>query len=101
MWDCKTSKMSQSPRAALNAFGLFAAGLSKSRATHLPRVAAANISAPFATSLQRDLRNLFTAFEAQKVAFGLVIATIIFFAAFKVIATLIMIATGSGVRHSG
>jgi hypothetical protein len=25
MWDCKTSKMSQSPRAALNAFGLFAA----------------------------------------------------------------------------
>ena len=23
MWDCKTSKMSQSPRAALNAFGLF------------------------------------------------------------------------------
>jgi hypothetical protein len=26
MWDCKTSKMSQSPRAALNAFGLFAAG---------------------------------------------------------------------------
>ena len=24
MWDCKTSKMSQSPRAALNAFGLFA-----------------------------------------------------------------------------
>ena len=27
MWDCKTSKMSQSPRAALNAFGLFASGL--------------------------------------------------------------------------
>jgi len=26
MWDCKTSKMSQSPLAALNAFGLFAAG---------------------------------------------------------------------------
>ena len=26
MWDCKTSKMSQSPHAALNAFGLFAAG---------------------------------------------------------------------------
>ena len=26
MWDCKTSKTSQSPRAALNAFGLFAAG---------------------------------------------------------------------------
>jgi len=25
MWDCKTSKMSQSPLAALNAFGLFAA----------------------------------------------------------------------------
>ena len=25
MWDCKTSKMSQSPHAALNAFGLFAA----------------------------------------------------------------------------
>jgi len=25
MWDCKTSKMSQSPPAALNAFGLFAA----------------------------------------------------------------------------
>ncbi len=24
MWDCKTSKMSQSPRAVLNAFGLFA-----------------------------------------------------------------------------
>ena len=35
------------------------------------------------------------------IPFGLVIATIIFFAAFKVIATLIMIATGSGVRHSG
>jgi hypothetical protein len=27
MWDCKTSKMSQSPHAALNAFGLFAVGL--------------------------------------------------------------------------
>jgi len=27
MWDCKTSKMSQSPHAALNAFGLFATGL--------------------------------------------------------------------------
>ena len=26
MWDCKTSKVSQSPRAALNTFGLFAAG---------------------------------------------------------------------------
>ena len=26
MWDCKTSKMPQSPHAALNAFGLFAAG---------------------------------------------------------------------------
>lgn len=26
MWDCKTSKMSQSPLAALNAFGLFARG---------------------------------------------------------------------------
>jgi len=26
MWDCKTSKMSQSPHAALNAFGLFAGG---------------------------------------------------------------------------
>jgi len=26
MWDCKTSKMPQSPYAALNAFGLFAAG---------------------------------------------------------------------------
>jgi len=25
MWDCKTSKMSQSPLAALNAVGLFAA----------------------------------------------------------------------------
>jgi hypothetical protein len=25
MWDCKTSKMSQSPHAALNASGLFAA----------------------------------------------------------------------------
>jgi len=25
MWDCKTSKMSQSPSAALNASGLFAA----------------------------------------------------------------------------
>ena len=28
MWDCKTSKMTQSPLAALNAFGLFAAGAS-------------------------------------------------------------------------
>ncbi len=31
-------------------------GLSESKATHLPRVAAASISASFATSLQRDLR---------------------------------------------
>ena len=31
MWDCKTSKMSQSPLAALNAFGLFAAGYGTGR----------------------------------------------------------------------
>jgi hypothetical protein len=37
MWDCKTSKMSQSPLAALNAFGLFAAvtvAAGESFATH-------------------------------------------------------------------
>jgi hypothetical protein len=32
MWDCKTSKMSQSPHAALNAFGLFAQGLGRHHA---------------------------------------------------------------------
>jgi hypothetical protein len=32
MWDCKTSQMSQSPRAALNAFGLFAAVPAQMRA---------------------------------------------------------------------
>jgi hypothetical protein len=51
-----TSKMSQSPLAALNAFGLFAAaGLRESKATHVPRVAAASIPTPFATSPEGDL----------------------------------------------
>jgi hypothetical protein len=46
----------QSPLAVLNAFGLFAAaGLRESKATHVPRVAAASIPTPFATSLQSDL----------------------------------------------
>jgi hypothetical protein len=41
---------------ALNAFGLFAAaGLRESKATHVPRVAAASVPTPFATSLQGDL----------------------------------------------
>jgi hypothetical protein len=44
--------MSQSPHAALNAFGLFAAeGLLESKATQAPWVASANILTPFATSL--------------------------------------------------
>ena len=56
MWDCKTSKMSQSPLAAFNAFGLFAAGaLWESKVTRVPRVAAASIPTPFATSLEGDL----------------------------------------------
>ena len=50
------------------------------------------LGGPFHTLDWAELnRNLFTALEIQKVTLGLVIATIIFVAAFNVIATLIMI----------
>jgi hypothetical protein len=50
-----TSKMSQSPLAALNAFDLFAAGgLRRSKATHVPRVAAVTAPPPFAATVCRE-----------------------------------------------
>ena len=54
MWDCKTSQMSQSPLAALNASGLFATeDFRESKATHV-QGAPASVPTSFATSLQGD-----------------------------------------------
>ena len=56
MWDCKTSKMSSIPACRAQRLRLIrVGGLTESKATHVPRVAAASIPTPFATSLQGDL----------------------------------------------
>ena len=62
------------------------------RSAEIARRLERELGGPFHTLDWAELnRNLFTALEIQKVTLGLVIATIIFVAAFNVIATLIMI----------
>ncbi|MAQ13959.1 MAG: ABC transporter permease [Sandaracinus sp.] len=62
------------------------------RSAEIARRLERDLGGPFHTLDWAELnRNLFTALEIQKVTLGLVIATIIFVAAFNVIATLIMI----------
>ena len=62
------------------------------RSAEIARKLERELGGPFHTLDWAELnRNLFTALEIQKLTLGLVIATIIFVAAFNVIATLIMI----------